>query len=49
MRPMSVVVPEIDQQHLLQVTPTDDQLPIQAPPPEAGEPALQDSVRPRSA
>lgn len=25
MRPMSVVVPEIDQQHLLQVTPADEQ------------------------
>src|SRR5438034_9648075 len=45
MRPMAVVMVDIDAQHLLELSPADDQDPVEAVPADGADPAFGERVR----
>jgi hypothetical protein len=45
MRPMAVVMVDIDTEHLLELSPADDQDPVEAVAPDGADPALGKRVR----
>ena len=49
MRPVAVVVVDIDTEYLLELSPADDQDPVEAVAPDGADPALGERVRLRRA
>jgi hypothetical protein len=45
MRPMAVVVVDVDAEHLLELSPADDQDPVEAVAADGADPALGERVR----